>query len=64
VAGTGAVTGSLRPHPKVVSATTVAAVVTVGCWVAGSLGHTVPTEIQGAITTVLVGAVGYATPSG
>jgi hypothetical protein len=54
---------SYRPHPKVISATTVAALVTVGCWIASARGASIPTEVQGAITTALVGAAGYLTPS-
>jgi hypothetical protein len=53
----------LAPHPKVISATSVAALVTVACWIASLRGMNTPPEVQGAITTVLVGAAAYLTPS-
>jgi len=45
--------------PKVVAATLAAAVVTILVWVATSAGVSVPVEVQGAITTIIVFAAGY-----
>lgn len=54
---------SYRPHPKVISTTTVAALVTLLAATLNVAHHPMPIELQGALTTVLVGAAGYLTPS-
>lgn len=49
-----------RSVGPVTTATTVAAAaVTVLCWIIGLVGLDVPAEIQGALTTVIVGVAGY-----
>lgn len=45
--------------PKVVAATLAAAIVTIIVWIASAAGVSVPSEVQGAITTILVFAAGY-----
>lgn len=48
--------------PKVTAATIAAALVTVLVWLASVAGVEVPTEVQGAVTTILVAAAGYLMP--
>ena len=45
--------------PKVTAATIAAALVTIIVWVASAAGVTVPLEVQGAATTILVAIAGY-----
>ena len=45
--------------PKVVAGTLAAALVTIIVWIAAAAGITVPVEVQGAITTILVFVAGY-----
>jgi type IV secretory pathway VirB2 component (pilin) len=45
--------------PKVTAATIAAALVTVIVWVAAAAGVSVPLEVQGAVTTILVAVAGY-----
>lgn len=45
--------------PKVLAGTLAAAIVTIIVWAASAAGVTIPTEVQGAITTILVFAAGY-----
>ena len=45
--------------PKVTAATLAAALVTIIVWVASTTGVTVPLEVQGAVTTILVAIAGY-----
>ena len=45
--------------PKVVASTLAAAIVTIIVWVASAAGVNVPTEVQGAIITILVFVAGY-----
>lgn len=45
--------------PKVLAGTLAAALVTIIVWAASAAGVTIPTEVQGAITTILVFAAGY-----
>ena len=45
--------------PKVTAATIAAALVTIIVWVASAAGVTVPLEVQGAVTTILVFVAGY-----
>jgi hypothetical protein len=45
--------------PKVTAATIAAALVTIIVWVASAAGVTVPLEVQGAVTTILVAIAGY-----
>ena len=45
--------------PKVTAATIAAALVTIIVWVASAAGVTVPLEVQGAVTTILVALAGY-----
>lgn len=45
--------------PKVLASTLAAALVTIIVWVAAAAGVTVPVEVQGAITTILVFVAGY-----
>lgn len=45
--------------PKVTAATIAAAIVTIIVWVASAAGVTVPLEVQGAVTTILVAIAGY-----
>jgi len=47
-----------------ISATLAAAVVTVIVWVASAAGVDVPSEVQGALTTILVAVAAYVTPQG
>lgn len=49
-------------NPKVTAAASAAAVTTLIAWIASLLGLSVPAEVQGAITTILVFAAGYFTP--
>lgn len=51
-------------HPKAISATTIAAVVFLMSVLLGHLNHSMTTEEQGALTTILVGLFAYFTPSG
>jgi hypothetical protein len=53
----------LRPHPKLVTATTAAALVTIVVWCLGMSGVQVPPQVATAIATVLAGTIGYWTPS-
>ena len=50
--------------PKTISATLAAAIVTVLVWAAGLAGVDVPSEVQGALTTILVAAAAWLTPQG
>ena len=54
----------MNPSPKMISATLAAAVVTVIVWVASAAGVDVPSEVQGALTTILVAVAAYVTPQG
>ena len=45
--------------PKVTAATIAAALVTIIVWVASAADVTVPLEVQGAVTTILVAIAGY-----
>lgn len=45
--------------PKVVASTLAAAIVTILVWIATAAGVEVPTEVQGAIITILVFLAGY-----
>ena len=45
--------------PKVTAATAAAALVTILVWVASLAGIDVPTEVAGAVTTILVAIAGY-----
>lgn len=45
--------------PKVLAGTLAAAIVTIIVWAAGAAGIEVPTEVQGAITTILVFVAGW-----
>lgn len=45
--------------PKVLASTLAAALVTILVWAASAAGVDVPTEVQGAITTILVFVAGY-----
>jgi putative effector of murein hydrolase LrgA (UPF0299 family) len=45
--------------PKVIASTLVAALLTIGLWIASSFGISVPVEVQGAVTTILVFVAGY-----
>jgi hypothetical protein len=45
--------------PKVTAATIAAALVTIIVWVASAAGVTVPLEVQGAVTTIIVAIAGY-----
>lgn len=45
--------------PKVVAGTLAAALVTIIVWAASAAGVTIPVEVQGAITTILVFVAGY-----
>lgn len=49
----------MQISPKVTAATLAAALVTIIAWIASMLGTTLPVEVQGAITTILVLAAGY-----
>lgn len=51
---------SKKISPKVGAAAAAAAVTTIGCWIAEVNGLSIPAEVQGAITTVLVFAAGWA----
>lgn len=51
-------------NPKVTASVAAAAVTTVVCWVASLAGLDVPAEVQGAVTTILVFAAGWATSDG
>lgn len=48
--------------PKVTAATIAAAVVTLVVWMATLAGVEIPSEAQGALTTILVAAAGYLMP--
>ena len=45
--------------PQVTAATIAAALVTIIVWIASAAGVTVPLEVQGAVTTILVAIAGY-----
>jgi hypothetical protein len=45
--------------PKVIAATLAAAIVTILVWIATAAGISVPVEVQGAVTTILVFVAGY-----
>lgn len=45
--------------PKVVASTLAAAIVTIIVWIAAAADITIPVEVQGAITTILVFVAGY-----
>lgn len=45
--------------PKVIAATLAAAIVTILVWIANAAGISVPVEVQGAVTTILVFVAGY-----
>ena len=45
--------------PKVVAGTLAAALVTIIVWIAAAAGVSVPVEVQGAVTTILVFVAGY-----
>jgi ABC-type enterobactin transport system permease subunit len=45
--------------PKVIAGTLAAAIVTIIVWAASAAGISVPVEVQGAVTTILVFAAGY-----
>lgn len=47
--------------PKVAAATLAAALVTIIVWAASLAGVSVPLEVQGAVTTILVALAGYFT---
>lgn len=44
---------------KVVASTLAAAIVTIIVWIAAAADITIPVEVQGAITTILVFVAGY-----
>jgi len=48
-------------NPKVTAAVLAAAVTTVIAWLLTAAGITLPNEVQGAITTILVFVAGYLT---
>lgn len=48
--------------PKVTAATLAAAIVTILVWGANVAGVEVPSEVQGAVTTILVAVAGYFAP--
>lgn len=50
----------MQISPKVTAATIAAAVVTLIVWGASLAGVTIPVEAQGALTTLLVFAAGFA----
>lgn len=54
----------MNPNPKTISATLAAAVVTIVVYLASLFGATVPAEVQGALTTILVAVAAYVTPQG
>jgi len=45
--------------PKVIAGTLAAAIVTIIVWAASAAGISVPVEVQGAVTTILVFVAGY-----
>jgi hypothetical protein len=45
--------------PKVIAGTLAAAIVTIIVWIATAAGVSVPVEVQGAVTTILVFVAGY-----
>ena len=47
---------------KVTAATLAAALVTCLAWAVSAAGVTMPNEVQGALTTILVFAAGYLVP--
>lgn len=49
----------MKPSVKVTAATGAAAVTTVAVWALSLAGVPVPTEVQGALTTLLVFGAGY-----
>ena len=50
-------------NPKVTAAVLAAAVTTIIAWLLTLAGITLPNEVQGAITSILVFAAGYMTPA-
>lgn len=44
---------------KVIASTLAAAAVTILVWIASAAGVSVPVEVQGALTTILVFVAGY-----
>lgn len=54
----------MKPSNKVTAATGAAAVTTLVVWALTAAGVEVPSEVQGAITTLLVLAAGYFVPDG
>lgn len=50
----------MQISPKVTASTLAAAIVTLIVWGASMAGITIPVEAQGALTTLLVFAAGYA----
>lgn len=50
-------------NPKVTAGVLAAAVTTLLAWAVSLAGLEIPAEVQGAITTILVGVSGYLTPS-
>jgi len=50
-------------NPKVTAAVLAAAVTTVIAWLLTQAGITLPNEVQGAITSILVFVAGYMTPA-
>lgn len=48
-------------NPKVTAAVLAAAVTTIIAWLLTTAGITLPNEVQGAITTILVFVAGYLT---
>ena len=50
----------MQISPKVTAATIAAAIVTLIVWGASLAGVTIPVEAQGALTTLLVFAAGFA----
>jgi uncharacterized membrane protein YjjP (DUF1212 family) len=50
-------------NPKVTAAVLAAAVTTIIAWLLTLAGITLPNEVQGAITSILVFVAGYMTPA-
>lgn len=48
--------------PVTASTVVAAAVTTLACWILEANGIEVPGEVQGAITTILVGVAGWSIP--
>lgn len=51
----------MNVNPKVTAAVLAAAVTTIIAWLLSTAGITLPNEVQGAITTILVFVAGYLT---